>query len=135
VARGQRILAWAAAIFTAAAVVQAYLSPGVPIVLFLTIVLGLAGIRMTPALDAADDEARRPAVVVTATAILARQGGAMRTWFFADLACAHLSTYCGRLDLRLIASNGTRSFIDCAALESGRQLVEAVATHLPIVMV
>ena len=113
----------------------AALGQAIPILSLLTVVLWLAAVRMTPALRAADDETRRPAVVVTATAIVARHGGAMRTWFFADLLCAHLSAQGGRMDLGLITNAGTRSFIDCAALESGGRLVEAVAVHLPIVTI
>jgi hypothetical protein len=135
VLRGRRILAGAAAILVTSVIVQAALGQAIPILSLLTVVLWLAAVRMTPALRAADDETRRPAVVVTATAIVARHGGAMRTWFFADLLCAHLSAQGGRMDLGLITNAGTRSFIDCAALESGGRLVEAVAVHLPIVTI
>jgi hypothetical protein len=134
IARARRILGVVAAIFVAALSAQAILQLGAPVIFGLAIAFGLVGVRLSPSVDTPNEGARRPAVIVTATAVLKRESSGFRIWMFAELVCAQLSAYAERLDLVLVGSDGSRSFIDCGALESGRQLIEAVASHLPIVM-
>jgi hypothetical protein len=134
IARARRILGVVGVIFMAALAGQAVLQLGPPVVFGLAIALGLLGVRLSPTVDAADEGPRRPAVLVTATAILKREGGGFRIWMFAELVCAQLSMCAERMDLVLVGGDGSRAFIDCGALESGRQLIEAVASHLPLVM-
>jgi hypothetical protein len=134
VARARRMLGAVGVIFVTALAAQAVLHVGPPVIFGLAITLGLLGVRLSPTVDAVDEDRRRPAVLVTATAILKRESGGFRTWMFAELVCAQLSAYAERMDLVLVGGDGSRAFIDCGALESGRQLVEAVASHLPLVM-
>jgi hypothetical protein len=136
--RGRRILAFCAALFTAAIVAQWALQGSAPVLFGLAMALALAAVRLTPAVDEAVEgleSRRKPAVVVTSTAILKREARGFRTWMFAELACAQLSLQAERRDMVLVGRDGTRSFIDCGALQSGGLLIEEVAMNLPIEMV
>jgi hypothetical protein len=132
--RGRRILAFSGATFAAAVVAEWALKISAPVLFGLAMILALAGVRLTPTID--DEEARRrPAVVVTSTAILKRGPRGFRAWTFAELERAQLSLQAERQDMVLVARDGSRSFIDCAALQSGGLLIEEVARNLPIEMV
>jgi hypothetical protein len=134
IARARRMLGVVCVVFVTALAAQAVLQLPPRVVFGLAIALGLLGVRLSPTIGAADEGPRRPAVLVTATAILKRESGGFRVWLFAELVCAQLSAYAERMDLVLVGGDGSRAFIECGALESGRQLVEAVASHLPLVM-
>jgi hypothetical protein len=134
VARARRILVVCGALFAAALVVELVTRLGAPIVFGLAMALAFVAVRITPTITDDEDVRRRPAVVVTATAILKRESTGFQTWMFAELVCAQLLVAAERMDLVLVTSDGTRTLIACGALESGRQLVDAVAQHLPIVM-
>jgi hypothetical protein len=139
--RGRRIVAFCGAIFAAAIVADWALQAYGPVLFGLAMCLALAGVRLTPAVDVdeeVDDELasrRKPAVVVTATAILKREARGFRTWMFAELVCAQLSLRAERRDMVLVGRDGTRTLIDCGALQSGGLLIEEVAMNLPIEMV
>jgi hypothetical protein len=130
--RGRRILAFGAVTFGAAVVAEWVLKMSAPVLFGLALALALAGVRLTPTVDDDDEGRRRPAVVVTATAILKREPGGLRTWMFSELACAQLSVQAERRDIVLVGRDGSRSFIDCAALQSGGLLIEEVARNLPL---
>jgi hypothetical protein len=132
--RGRRILAFGGAIFAVAVVAQWALKVYAPVLFGLAMTLALAGVRLTPTVDDDQEGRRRPAVVVTATAILKLEPGGFRTWMFSELACAQVSAQAERRDLVLVGRDGSRSFIDCGALQSGGLLIEEVARNLPIVM-
>jgi hypothetical protein len=136
IVRGRRILAFVCASFAGATIVQLALGlHGAVIFGVAFAVAGLFGVGVTPTVRSADEGARRPAVVVTAKAILKREERGFRTWVFTELAYAQLSLEASRMDLVLVDGKGRRSFLECGALESGRRLIDAVALHLPIVRV
>jgi hypothetical protein len=133
VRRGRRILAFGGATFAAAAIAQWASKVSAPVLFGLAMTLALAGVRLTPTVD--DDQGRRrPAVVVTATAILKLEPRGFRTWMFSDLKCAQLSLRAERRDMILVGRDGSRSFIDCGALQAGHRLIEEVGRSLPIEM-
>jgi hypothetical protein len=134
VRRGRRILAFGGVTFAVAVAAQWALKLCAPVLYGLATALALAGVRLTPTVDDDQEGRRRPAVVVTATAILKAEPRGFRTWMFADLVCAQLSAQAERRDMVLVGRDGSRSFIDCGALQSGGRLVEEVARNLPIVM-
>jgi hypothetical protein len=133
--RGRRILAFGGAIFAVAIVAQWVSRISAPVLFGLAMILALAGVRLTPTVDDDQEGRRRPAVVVTATAIVKLEPRGFRTWKFTELACAQLSAQAERRDMVLIGRDGSRSFIDCAALQSGNRLIEEVGRNLPIEMV
>jgi hypothetical protein len=135
VRRGRRILTFGAVIFAAAIVAEWALKACAPVLFILSMMLALASVRLTPTVDDDQEGRRRPAVVVTSTAILKREARGFRTWTFAELVCAQLSLQAERRDMVLVGRDGSRSFIDCAALQSGSLLIEEVAMNLPIEMV
>jgi hypothetical protein len=64
-----------------------------------------------------------------------REPTGYRTLAFAELVRAELLAQGERRDMVLVGRDGSRSFIDCAALESGSLLIAEVARSLPIEMV
>jgi hypothetical protein len=131
----RRILAFGGATFAVAIVAQWASRISAPVLFGLALTLALAGVRLTPTVDDDQEGRRRPAVVVTSTAILKLEPRGFRTWKFTELACAQLSTQAERRDMVLVGRDGSRSFIDCAALQSGERLIEEVGRSLPIEMV
>jgi hypothetical protein len=132
VRRGRRILAFCGATFAAAVFAQWASKASAPAFLGLAMMLALAGIRLTPTVDDDQERSRRPAVVVTATAILRLEPRGVRTWKFSDLKCAQVSLQAERRDMVLVGRDGRRSFIDCGALQSGHRLIEELGRNLPI---
>jgi hypothetical protein len=135
VRRGRRILTFGGAIFAAALVAQWAAKVSAPVLFGLAITLALAGVRLTPTIDDDDEGRRRPAVVVTATAILKLEPKGFRTCMFSELACAQVLAQAERRDMVLVGRDGSRVFIDCGALQSGARLIEEVGRNLPIEMV
>jgi hypothetical protein len=133
--RGRRILSFSGATFALAVAAQWVLKASAPVLFGLAILLALAGVRLTPTVEDDQDERRRPAVVVTATAILKLEPKGVRTWRFSQLRCVQLSVKAERRDMILVGRDGTRTFIDCGALQSGDRLIEEVGRNLPIEMV
>jgi hypothetical protein len=133
--RGRRVLAFGGVTLAAAVVAEWALKVSAPVLFGLAMMLAMAGVRLTPVVDGDEEGRRRPTVVVTATAILKREPGGLRTWMFSELACAQLSVQAERRDMVLVGRDGSRSYIDCGALQSGGLLIEEVARNLPIVMV
>jgi hypothetical protein len=130
--RGRRILAFSAATFAAAVVAQWIWKASAPVLFGLAMLLALAGVRLTPTIEDDQEGRRRPAVVVTATAILKLEAEGFRTWLFSELRCAQLSVQAERRDMILVSRDGTRTFIDCGALQSGDRLIEVVGRSVPI---
>lgn len=91
IARARRMLGVVCVVFVTALAAQAVLQLPPRVVFGLAIALGLLGVRLSPTIGAADEGPRRPAVLVTATAILKRESGGFRVWLFAELVCAQLS--------------------------------------------
>jgi hypothetical protein len=54
---------------------------------------------------------------------------------FSELRCVQVSEQAERREMVLVGRDGTRSFIDCGALQSGDRLIEEVGRSLPIEMV
>ena len=132
IARGRRIFFSICTISAAALVIQSAVGRGPLVAVGFMIGAGLIGVLATPAVRASDEGRYRPAVVVTATAILKREERGFRVWIFRELAGAQVSLQAGRMDLVLIAPDGARAYFDCGALESGHLLIEAVAKHIPV---
>lgn len=133
ISRGRRIVAFCGTAFAAAFVAEWAWKFSAPVLFVLAMILGMAGVRLTPTIDDDDQERRhRPAVVVTATAILKIEPRGVRTWKFADLKCAQVLLQAERQDMVLVGQDGRRSFIDCAALQSGHRLIEELGRNLPI---
>ena len=130
--RGRRILAFCGAIFAAAFVAEWASKVSAPVIFGLAMTLAMAGVRLTPTLDDDQERWHRPAVVVTATAILRIEPRGVRTWKFSDLKCAQVSLQAERRDMVLVGRDGRRSFIDCGALQSGHRLIEELGRNLPI---
>ena len=133
--RARRILSFSGVTFAVAVVAQWALKASAPVLFGLAMMLALAGVRLTPTLEDDLEGRRRPAVVVTATAILKLGPKGVRTWMFSELRCAQLSVQAERRDMILVGRDGTRGFIDCGALQSGDRLIEEVGRSLPIEMV
>jgi len=134
VRRGRRILTFFGATFAAAVAAEWAAKASAPVLFGLAMTLAMAGVRLTPTVDDEQERARRPAVVVTATAIvkLEPQGRGARTWRFSELKCAQVSIQAERRDMVLVGRDGRRAFIDCAALQSGHRLIEELGRSLPI---
>jgi hypothetical protein len=133
--RGRRILAFAGATFATALIVEWASKASAPVLFGLAVLFALAGVRLTPTVDDEREGRRRPAVVVTATAILKIEPKGVRTWMFSELRCAQMSVRAERRDMVLVGRDGDRTFIDCGALQSGDRLIEEVGRKLPIEMV
>jgi hypothetical protein len=130
--RGRRILGFGGATFAAALVAEWVSKASAPVLFGLALTLALAGVRLTPTVDDDDEDRRRPAVVVTATAIVKLEPKGPRTWRFAELARAEVSAQAERRDMVLVGRDGSRTLIDCAALQSGERLIEEVGRNLPV---
>ena len=130
--RGRRIAAFCGTTFAAAFVAEWAWKFSAPVLFVLAMTLGMAGVRLTPTVDEDQERRHRPAVVVTATAILKIEPKGVRTWKFSDLKCAQVSLQAERKDMVLVGQDGRRSFIDCAALQSGHRLIEELGRNLPI---
>ena len=74
---------------------------------------------------------KRPVMVVTPTIIMLRDSQGFRSWDFDTLAGAEASRHADRLDLILVARDGTRSFVDGRAFDDGDGLLNAISTNLP----
>jgi hypothetical protein len=133
--RGRRILSFAGATFAVAVVAQWAFKASAPVLYGVAMLLALAGVRLTPTIEDDQEGRRRPAVVVTATAIVKLEAKGFRTWLFSELRCVQLSVQAERRDMILISRDGTRTFIDCGALQSGDRLIEEVRRSFPIEMV
>jgi hypothetical protein len=132
VRRGRRIFAFCGATCAAAFVAGWTSKDFAPVLFGLAMALAMAGVRLTPTVDDDLERRHRPAVVVTATAILRIEPRGVRTWKFSDLKCAQVSLQAERTDMVLVGQDGRRSFIDCAALQSGHRLIEELGRSLPI---
>ena len=133
--RGRRIVTFCGTTFAAAFVAEWAWKFSAPVLFVLAMALGMAGVRLTPTIDDDQERWHRPAIVVTATAILKIEPRGVRTWKFSDLKCAQVSLQAERKDMVLVGQDGRRSFIDCAALQSGHRLIEELGRNLPIEMI
>ena len=132
IGRGRRIVAFCGISFAAAFVAEWAGKFSAPGLFVLAMTLGMAGVRLTPTVDDEQERWHRPAVVVTATAILKIEPRGVRTWKFSDLKYAQLSLQAERKDMVLVGQDGKRALIDCAALQSGDRLIEELGRNLPI---
>jgi hypothetical protein len=105
-------------------------------VLSLALVSAIFAVLATPTFaDGARIGGKRPVLVITPTMILLRDDRGLRRWAFDELALAQVSPYADRLDLILVARDGTRSFIDCRNFDRGDGVVRAIAPHVPTAVV
>ena len=132
VARGRRIFFRTVVISAAVLLIQSAIGHGSLATVGCLVGAALIGVHVTPTVRASDEGVRRPAVVVTETAILRREERGFRVWRFEELAGAQVLQRAGRMDLVLIAGDGSRAYIDCRAVESGHRLIEALAKHIRI---
>lgn len=134
IGRARRILSFCGVTFLAAVLGQWASRGAAPVLFGVALLLALGGVRLTPTIDDDQEGRRRPAVVVTATAIVKLDRGRARTWRFAELARAQVSAQAERRDMVLVGRDGARAFIDCGALQGGDRLIEEVARNVPVEM-
>jgi hypothetical protein len=119
-------------ILVASAAASWFADAGLPWVAVLLLLGGMFAVMATPTVSDDTPAVKRPVLVVTAQAIVMRDGQGLRCWTFEDLADAAAWRYADRLDLVLIRRDGTRVFIDCQNFVRGERLPDVIAQHLRI---
>jgi hypothetical protein len=102
----------------------------------LAALLALAGVALTVGAmptkpDQDEPPSKRPTLVLTATGMILRDSGGLRTWCYDDLL--HVSPFVHELTLGLlvIRKNGKREFLDTASFERGEKVRELLGRRIP----
>jgi hypothetical protein len=103
------------------------------LVALMVLVAAVSAVLATPTIRDGGEPARpcKPHVmVVTAQALVVRDGWGLRSWRFEDLADVVLSSYNFRPCLVLVQRDGSRHALDYLSFQRGERLREVINHHL-----
>ncbi len=100
-------------------------------------ILGLAGIALwlaalPPERDPATAHHKKPALVLTPTGMIMRDGSGLRSWSFDQLADVRPYLHHQRVGLLITQRDGSRDFVDTLSFERGDKVRELLGRRLKL---
>jgi hypothetical protein len=128
VRRLRTVLAVGAAIFTIGLAIAGCSREPIAMMVLVTAMLTLSASRVAPE----GDEARqkRPAMVVTPTGMIVRDGSGLRSWQYEEIADVRTCVCQGQIGIVVVLTGGAMHFIDNLSFARGEHVGGLIRRHL-----
>ena len=103
-----------------------------PVALLALAAIGLALAALPPERDPVTARYKKPALVLTPTGMILRDGSGLRSWSFDQLAEVRPHLHHQRIGLLITLRDGSRDFVDTLSFERGDKVREILGRRLKL---